>query len=313
MNHPVIEKFTNTRMEQINMMLQSLAEQNRPKEYSVTVDDLEVIPRTNDPAVFESYGHYVTPLNYTVSIKLFQGGSNRNTHYILRLRDGEPERLEPSANKQKAALDGLDVDAKIEQRLAAERQQWHLEKLEADNAQMEEELADQEAYIEKLEEAVLELKDNKKLTFGNINLGELSSVVIEGIVRRNPQLLAKLPGGEALAGIIEEDNNAQVEPPAPQPNVAEAEFTEITEDGETAPSQELGEADQALLQFGRDLQEAFTEQQLVSIQSLLTFLAQTPALIEPVLQYIMQKSTGMATPPTAEQALGTQAIPNPNH
>jgi hypothetical protein len=39
-----------------------------------------------------------------------------------------------------------------------------------------------------------------------VNVGEFASIVLEGFVRRNPQMLAMLPGGEALAGVIEQDN-----------------------------------------------------------------------------------------------------------
>lgn len=304
MNHPVIEKFTTTRMEQINTMLQALAEQGRPKFYRVAVDELEVIPKTNDPALFETYSQYITPLTYTITIKLYQGNSNINSQHILRLREGEPDRLKPQGSQSEEELNGIDLDAKIEARLAAERQAWKLEQLVADNQRMEGELADQEAYIEQLEEAVLELKDNKKLTFGNINLGELSSVVIEGIVRRNPQLLANLPGGEALAGIIEADNTKQS---AAQPNVAEADFTEIREEGQSAPSAALSETDVALLQFCRELQEAFTKEQLGTIQTLLNYLSKAPALLGPVLQFIMEKSTGMRAVPTTDASAAAAA------
>ena len=63
--------------------------------------------------------------------------------------------------------------------------------LKKENERLKTELSEAEAYIEELEEKDEKAKD-KKFRMGDVNIGEFASVMLEGFVRRNPQLLTKL-------------------------------------------------------------------------------------------------------------------------
>src|SRR5678816_4085855 len=104
------------------------------------------------------------------------------------------------------SLNGLgEIEGIIQEKLAARDREHEMNKLREELEAAKLELQETEDYSEKLEKEIEYLKENK-FKLGNINIGELASVALEGIVRRNPQILTKLPGGEALAGIIEQDN-----------------------------------------------------------------------------------------------------------
>ena len=123
------------------------------------------------------------------------------------------------------------------------------------------------------------------------NMAEVGSVILEGIVRRNPQMLSKIPGGEALAGLIVQDNeereNKLLEKPLAEPKVS---FT-IKEDETTAEvkkevCEELSEEDKGALSFVKQLKEKFTHEQMTKTMLILDVLSNSPTDIDKTLQYL---------------------------
>ena len=281
MEHPEIKAYTPAAIEQIHRSLLLAQSQGSAKKYSVEVDELEVIPRTSDPAHLERYGEFIEEHNHRLIIKLWNGTSNTYKRYTFRLHE---EPAQPSGE-----LGGLNLDARINERLEAERKSWQLTQLEQQVEALEGEVAEQAEYIDELETAVADLS-TKKPSLGGIDLGALSSAVIEGMIRRNPQIIAKLPGGEALAGIIEEDNaQAQQGPP---PDQGKASFKMKTKDAASAPA-----TDDKLVQFANELRNSFSAEELVSIQALLAMLEQDHSLILPAIEYVLNKSKASGTEP----------------
>jgi hypothetical protein len=134
-------------------------------------------------------------------------------------------------------------------------------------AQVKADLKEAEEYIEH-QKAELKKYEGKKLHWGNVNLGELASVMVEGMVRRNPQLLTKIPGGEALAGIIEEDNKER------ENRGEETEDAEVTFIKNTEKQKEFSEDQKRFLQVLEMLEESFDEGELGLINAILSRLMQ---------------------------------------
>ena len=113
-------------------------------------------------------------------------------------------------------------------------------------------------------------------------MGELASVALEGFVRRNPQLLSKLPGGEALAGIIEQDNldkdKKQITPAAAE---GEASFQKKTETDEG-----MSEEQKRYAAFLAQLEQNFNEAQLADVMKVIQKLAEDPAQLDAVKQLL---------------------------
>ena len=113
-------------------------------------------------------------------------------------------------------------------------------------------------------------------------MGELASIALEGIVRRNPQFISKLPGGETLAGIIEQDN---MEKQNKQHTVAVPEG-EASFQKRTVVADEQSEDQKRYAAYLSHLEQVFNEQQLADVMQIIQKLAELPTQVEPVKQLL---------------------------
>lgn len=263
------EKYSEQKIDNLYNYLQSSNEQGEPEDYEIFVDAFKVVKRTNDLSRFESYSNYIQPDTKTLTIVIYDGSSPRNTKHIFTIKE------------ESNGLNGVDVDTRIEEKLRIEKEKWETELLKKENEKLKEELAQAEAYIEELEDEN-EVAKGKKFRMGDVNVGEFASVMLEGFVRRNPQLLAKLPGGEALAGVIEQDNADREK--ALLDKSPEPEVTFKKKSGTTDP--ELSEEDKSYLDFIKSLKDKFDHEQMTSVMLVLDVLAKRPEDISPTIQFL---------------------------
>jgi hypothetical protein len=104
-------------------------------------------------------------------------------------------------------------------------------------------------------------------------------------------MLSKIPGGEALAGLIVQDNEERekklLEKPLAEPKVS---FT-IKEDETIAEvkkevCEEPSEEDKGALSFVKQLKEKFTHEQMTKTMLILDVLSNSPTDIDKTLQYL---------------------------
>ena len=264
------EKYSEQKIDNLYNYLQNSKEQGEAEDYEIFVDAFKVVKRTNDLARFESYSNFIQPETKAVTIVIYDGTSPRNTKHIFTIKEDNTN-----------GLSGVDVDTRIEEKLRLEKEKWETELLKKENERLQTELAEAEAYIEELEEKEEKAKD-KKFRMGDVNVGEFASVMLEGFVRRNPQMLAKLPGGEALAGVIEQDNAEREKillDKSPEPEVTFKKKSTATESA-------LSEEDKSYLDFIKSLKDKFDHEQMTSVMLILDVLAKSPNDIDPTIQYL---------------------------
>jgi len=266
----ITEKYSEQKIENLYNFLQSAKEQGDPEDYEIFVDAFKVVKRTNDLTRFEGYTNFIQPETKELKIIIYDGTSPRNTKHVFTIKEDNTN-----------GLSGVDVDTRIEDKLRVEKERWETDLLKKENEKLKTELAEAEAYIGELEDDAEKAKD-KKFRMGDLNVGEFASVMLEGIVRRNPQMLAKLPGGVALAGAIEQDNtereNALTEK-TPEPEVS---FKKKTSSSEPV----LSDEDKSYLDFIKSLKNKFDHEQMTSVLLILDLLVNHPEDIEPVIQYL---------------------------
>lgn len=256
------EKYSQAKIDSIANLLAVNEEQGTSIDYEVFVDTLKVIPRTDSAGRFESYTDFVNADTKSITIILYNGQSNRNDKYIFRLKE------------ENNGLQGLGMDERIHEKLSTERQKWEFEQLETKSQKLQKELKEAGEYIDELEETIVKLR-NRKFHLGSINLGELGSVMLEGFIRRNPHLLSKLPGGEALAGVIEEDNESLD---------AEAPDSEVEVVSKTSPS--VTGQEREYIDLLARIRKVFSEQDFIQVMHILDALSQNPALIMEMLNVL---------------------------
>ncbi len=265
----ITEKYSERKIENLHNFLQSAKEQGDPEDYEILVDAFKVVKRTNDLTRFENYTNHIQPETKELTIIIYDGTSPRNTKHVFTMKE-----------ENKNGLSGVDVDTRIEEKLRVEKERWETDLLKKENEKLKTELAEAEAYIDELEEDAEKAKD-KKFRMGDVNVGEFASVVLEGMVRRNPQMLAKLPGGEALAGVIEQDNQDRekaLTEKTPEPEVS------FKKSGSSTGN--LSDEDKSYLDFIKSLKNKFDREQMTSVMLILDLLVNHPADIEPVIQYL---------------------------
>ena len=263
------EKYSEQKIDNLYNYLQNSKEQGESEDYEIFVDAFKVVKRTNDLARFESYSNFIQPETKAVTIVIYDGTSPRNTKHIFTIKEDNTN-----------GLSGVDVDTRIEEKLRSEKEKWETELLKKENENLKTELSEAEAYIEELEENAEKAKD-KKFRMGDVNVGEFASVVLEGFVRRNPQLLTKLPGGEALAGVIEQDNADREKAlldKSPEPEVSFKKSGSATGN--------LSEEEKSYLDFIKSLKDKFDHEQMTSVMLILDVLAKSPNDIDPTIQYL---------------------------
>ncbi len=267
------DKYTEQKVNRIYQILQNAQQQGQMQDYEIQVDGLKVVQRTDDLEMFFSHEDFIDADTKSLSIAIYSGASNRNDRHILWLKE-EP----------KEALNGLeDIDTRVEKRIQEAEDKWKYQQLNKEHEQLKTDYAELEKFAEQIEKDLAESK-TAKFKFGNMNIGELGSVMLEGIVRRNPQILTKLPMGDSLAGVFEEDAKAQTEPS----NETEEE---VSFKKKTSSETGLSTEDQALLDFGKQLQSRFTQEEILLIMQILDYLAQDKEQIKITLGKLIASET----------------------
>ena len=271
----IYETYSRQKIDTLYQYLQNSKEQGEAEDYEIFVDAFKVVKRTQDLNRFEIYSDYIQPETKEVTVVIYDGASPRNTKHVFKLKE--------DADKQ--ALSGVEINNRIDERIRQEKEKWETDLLRNENKRLTQELAEADELIEELEQKLAQPKE-KGFSMGNINVGEFASVVLEGMIRRNPQMLSKLPGGEALAGVIMEDNVAKEKmlnkAPETEPNVT-------IERG--SPESSLSEDEKAGVEFIQQMNTKFNAEQISKVMLILDTLAQKPQDIDKTLQFLSEQHT----------------------
>ncbi len=269
------ETYDQLKIDKLKLYLQTQADRNAARYYEIYVDNLKAVHKTNDIQEFDSYEDYMTEDTERIRILVYTTNSQspRNDQYVYRLKkqDEQKQIVQPQG------LSGIEIENRMEEKLQTHRERWEHEALIKELDQTKQQLKESEEYAEKLVAELLEYK-SKKLHWGKVNLGEFASVVVEGIVRRNPQMLSKLPGGEALAGIFEEDNK---ERGGSNPTTeTEVSFKKKTD------TAELSEEEKGYLNFMRGIADNFDDEEIIILTQVITKLEEDTTQLKPVAELL---------------------------
>ena len=270
----VKEKYSGAKINLLYQLLQADAEDGRPREYDITVDDLKVVRRTTDPEKFFSHEDFIREDTRYLTISLYEGSSKRNTRYVYYLKEGVEE--------EKATLSGIEQS--MTEKMQQQRRLWDYELLQKENEQLKGELEEQEEYIEKLEK-VLDEEKGKKASIKD-NWGEVFSMALEGMVRRNTHLLNGIPMiGQGLAGVVEQDNRRlehKAENEESKVLERQASFQKVAKE-ETTQSED----EKQILGYHRKLQQTFSQEELATILQIIALFSQEKENITTVYQMLI--------------------------
>lgn len=267
-----------------------MVDKNEGKYFEVYVDDVKIVPRTNKVDAIDDHKVYLDERSDTVKVFTYNTeNSNRYeqfTFFIEKKKANDNLTQTVVQTSQPQGLSGIELENKINERLnqslMQERERWQTDLMKRDFDACKKQLADAEEYIGDLEEQLNKFK-GKKLHWGDVNLGDVASVIVEGMVKRNPHWVAKLPGGDALAGLIAKEGTHPSENNEPE--------TEMVFRKKTASETELSEDMKAQLGFLKQLESHFSQEDLDRIMLILQAFAEEPKHIQTVFDLLEIKTT----------------------
>lgn len=271
------QKYAQEKVDKLFDYLKTYHEKGMPIDFEVLIDGFKAVRRTSDPNMFYMFESFVSSDSRSVEILFYTGTSNNNDKHIFTFND-EP--------KEQHGLSGVEIDNRIQEGIEREKRNWEFEALKKENKELKE-------TIEELEEEIDQLEEEKEVLTKNQSpmkslLGEVGSSFVESMIRRNPKIVAKLPGGEALAGLIEEDNREKEQ-------ALPAEDTEVSftpkQDAATPESKSefyLSEEDQQAITFVNQLKNTFEKEEFEQLMEIIQIMAANKESIKEVHEYLNQ-------------------------
>lgn len=283
------EKYDLVKIERLKHFLESAYEKGKPKFYEVFVDNLKAVDKTSDPEVFDEYLVYMGEDTRMVKILIYTSTENcpRNDKFIFTVTSPEKERDE----RRKQELSGIEIEEKIHSVVQQEREKMNTELLKKEIAQLKEELEESDTYIEQLEKKLEETR-NTKVT-AKENLGEVFSLALENMIRRNTHLLGGIPlVGQGLAGVVEQDNKRLEEAVSNSPRAIEERqvtFKKMYDSEKPTSGNTISKEDHETLDYFNSLRQAFTETELLQVLEIISTLSYTKECIPAVLDLLKEE------------------------
>lgn len=276
------DNFDQNKIDRLKNHLSAMAGKGQPKHYEIYVDSLKAVPKTDEVTDFESYEDYMNADTEQVKIIIYNSASTpRNDQFVFLVK---------ARNREEATdlgLSGMPLkkfsrtsvnEWREGQKFKGEQHQ-EISRLKSDVRELKDELKEKEDYIYELEDLVEKAKRNGN-KIGGVHLGDVLSVAMEGIVRRNTHLISKVPGASGLAGIIDQDN-LRLEKESP---TTETEVSFKKKD--SLPSPVLSEQEQAFNNLFKELEKHFSENEMGLVMEVLDAFCKDKSQLQPVLELL---------------------------
>jgi len=292
-----IQTYSAERIGLLKQTLLNSAEAGKPQDYEIRVDDMRVVPRTNDVEQFDNYEDFVTEETKKIVVLVYDGSSRRNEkHNFLRKDDKKEKPIEKG-------LSGTEVTKIIHEKLEQQKQEWKQEQMEKENKELKKKLEESEGDFDKAAVVIEKLKGERSLE--DMQWGKILGVAGDTLIRSNTKFLATVPGMAGLAGIIEADNKErekQIASPSPEPEL-EASYSMKSEKNENEKKEEpekkenessnknsqASEEERDRIGLIRQLNQRFEKKQVGQVFSLLNLFIDNPKAIEPTLSHALQR------------------------
>jgi FtsZ-binding cell division protein ZapB len=263
---PNKEKYDQRKVDNLVQYLRLYHQKGQPVDYEILVDGFKAVRRTSDPDMFSMFENFVTADTQSIEVLLFTGSSNNNEKRIFYFGE-EP----------KEGLSGVEVKSMVDDEVRRKLLDKELESLKEENYNLKRNIADLESEVDELEKhnATLEMKQSPLNNF----LGDIGSNLVESFIKRNPKLMATIPGGEALAGLLQQDNSEDKGQPTPE---SEVSFKVKSDNSRST----LTEENEAAIQFVNQLKSQFSKEEIDKILLILQTLAEDKSKIDLILNHV---------------------------
>jgi len=266
------EKYDQRKIDRLLDHLKIYYEKGRPIDFEIIVNGFKVVRRTSDIEMFSLYENYVDADTKSIEFLFYSGSSNSNDKHIFHFGNV------PSSRQ---TLDGFEVEEQIESGITQRLREQEFLRLQDKNRELEDEIKDLEKEVARLEkENEAHLADKSPL---NAVLGNLGSSLVEAFIKRNPKIMSSIPGGSALAGLLDDG--------APQPPAEDVEVSfKAKSSSQESSKPEVSEADQDAIRFVNQIKAVFSKDEFGKINLILQSLAEDKSRFTLVFQSLNIKT-----------------------
>ncbi len=284
------DNFDQQKIDRLKNHLLSMAEKGKSKYFEIFVDSLKAVPKTDEPDDFDGYEDYMTPDTEQVKVCIYNtGASPRNDQYVFLLKARTREEA------TSLGLHGMPVKTfsrnsisewrEVNDKKTAEQQE--ITDLRREVSGLNKVIDQKDEHIFQLTSQVNEAKRNGN-KIGGIHLGDIVSVAVEGLIKRNADSIAKVPIIGELAGFIGQENKAIAAPSAQEEN-AEVSFKKKENTSQTEGQQQvLTEQEKEFIRLFYELQKYFSKDEIDSILILLDGISRDKTQLQPLLELVKE-------------------------
>lgn len=259
------DNYDQLKIDKLKHFLEEMASKAHPRPFEIFVDNLKVVPKTDDPKDFDSYEYYMNEDTEKVRILIYNSHlSPRNDQYCFYVQKDK------TTNK---SLNGLgEIETIVQEKLEARDREYEINQLKKELEETKQQLEESEEYAEDLERQLDESRSNK-YKLGRLDLVELGGVVLENLAMKNSPALDKIGLGGLLGG------NKQIEEPR-QPET-EASFQKKSESNSSLKPEHL-----QYIPVLQQLDQAFDTQNLELVMQILGKLSEEPSHLKAVAELL---------------------------
>lgn len=273
------DKFDQQKVDNIFNHLEASAKKGTPKPYEVHVDGVKAVMKTEDPSEFYNYEAFMK--ENTDQVKFIIYGSNnspRNDQYAFSMKaQTQNEALEFGldgfATKAYSQNDIKEMVAKRQKQL---EEQEELERLRLKVKEQEKQLEENKITLETMQKIIDKAKENGNKING-YHMGDLLSVAIEGLLRRNAQSIADVTGLDGFAQVF-----SGKEGNPPQDETEGATFKRKGASESSQPS----EHEKNIVAFFTELEKIFSPAEMDQIIGVLETLAKDKTKLPGVVELL---------------------------
>ncbi len=279
------EKYDLVKIEKLKHFLESNQQTGKPKYYEIFVDNLKVVDKTSDPALFDDYLVYMGDDTRMVKVLIYTSTetSPRNDKFIYTVRDAYQE-------KKQEELNGLEISDKINTAISQERNRSRLEFLEKELEETKASLVQCEEYKDETEEKYFALQQEfeaykkQKVKHSEKDMGSMIGFAADYFIKTYPELARKTPIISTLSGILSGAEGLQQQMPGLETSADQATGSHVTFSKKNNPNSEneLNQHLQARLHFLTQMEAAFTEPQMEKVIEIIQGLMASPDQVDTV-------------------------------
>jgi hypothetical protein len=257
------DNYDQLKIDKLKHFLEEMALKGNARPFEIFVDNLKVVPKTENPKEFDNYEYYMNEDTEKLRILIYNSQNTpRNDQYCFYVQKDKAS---------KPSLNGLgEIETIVQEKLSAKEKEYELTRLQNELAETKKQLEEAEEYAEQLEEQLEDAKSNK-YKLGKLDLVDLGTLVLGRFAEKNADVLSKV-GLQGLSG-----NNQLTENKTEE---TEASFQKKNGSAETNGS--LNPDSLKYIPVLQNLDQAFKKEDLETVMQILQKFTEDPTQLTTV-------------------------------